>query len=736
MMRSLEIFTIVMVLATGLVGAAGMPDLLNYQGVLRDVADNPLDGPYDMIFNFYDADVGGDQILYDKQTGGGAVIVTDGLFNVALGSGAVFDGLGPGTYTSLTEMFAAYGTVYLEIDVAGELLSPRVQVISAAYALNAARLEGRPAGEFIDTSSTAQIKTGPLTVDASAIAFSTGVTGYGTEHGGYFEDLDSSAYAMAGFGDTGLQAAGNGMGGYFLNRIGSGYAYVGYGNRGIEGYGNTMGGYFADSDDSGYAYLGEGDHGVAGFGNTMGGYFIDLDGSGQGYIGIGNTGVEGVGSTRGGHFRDSDSSGYAYLGDGDYGILGYGNLMGGYFEDLDNTSHTHIAVGGYGVRSWGNVGGGYFEDLVSASYAYVGTGSYKIQGSGTVSFIQNHPENPKQVIVYAAPEGDEVATYTRGSARLVDGEARVKLGETFALVTNPDIGLTAHVTPRGRSADLYVQSVTTGEIIVRSDDLSSQSVLFDYLVYGLRIGFEEISIVQEKKQEAYIPSMKDHRDRYQRDPKLRVFNALERFKGMTAAVQGVDAADLDFTRTEALRTAIQEYDPTVHGPVGERPETHHSKKSGHPDSSVSTAEISTPSVESVSTFGDTPGAGSAPVIPVDRPPLSLPVHGSIEPGDVLVADPERIGSLRRSFRAVDPAVVGIATSEGIDGRAQVAVAGIVECRVDAGFGAVRVGDLLTVSPMPGHAMLAIEPLPGTVLGKALEPLETGAGLVRILVMPR
>jgi len=54
-------------------------------------------------------------------------------------------------------------------------------------------------------------------------------------------------------------------------------------------------------------------------------------------------------------------------------------------------------------------------------------GTYKVFGSGSVSFAQNHPYDRNRVVVYSAPEGDEVATYTRGTARLVNGEARVPL---------------------------------------------------------------------------------------------------------------------------------------------------------------------------------------------------------------------------------------------------------------------------------------------------------------------
>ena len=68
--------------------------------------------------------------------------------------------------------------------------------------------------------------------------------------------------------------------------------------------------------------------------------------------------------------------------------------------------------------------------------------------------------------------------------------------------------------------------------------------------------------------------------------------------------------------------------------------------------------------------------------------------------------------------------------------APVALSGTVLCKVDAGFGAIQVGDLLTTSVTPGHAMRSDEFHPGTILGKALEPLEAGTGLIKVLVMLR
>jgi hypothetical protein len=55
--------------------------------------------------------------------------------------------------------------------------------------------------------------------------------------------------------------------------------------------------------------------------------------------------------------------------------------------------------------------------------------------------------------------------------------------------------------------------------------------------------------------------------------------------------------------------------------------------------------------------------------------------------------------------------------------------------VDASLVPVSVGDLLTTSGTPGHAMKAGDAARafGAVIGKALRPLSSGRGLVPILV---
>ncbi len=54
-------------------------------------------------------------------------------------------------------------------------------------------------------------------------------------------------------------------------------------------------------------------------------------------------------------------------------------------------------------------------------------------------------------------------------------------------------------------------------------------------------------------------------------------------------------------------------------------------------------------------------------------------------------------------------------------------------KIDADFGAIQPGDLLTPSPNAGYAMRAGEAAPGTIIGKALDGLETGQGVIAVYV---
>lgn len=58
------------------------------------------------------------------------------------------------------------------------------------------------------------------------------------------------------------------------------------------------------------------------------------------------------------------------------------------------------------------------------------------------------------------------------------------------------------------------------------------------------------------------------------------------------------------------------------------------------------------------------------------------------------------------------------------------------CKVDATNGPIKIGDLLTSSSNPGYAMKAKEPKIGTIIGKALQNLDSGTGTIGVLVGAR
>ena len=120
----------------------------------------------------------------------------------------------------------------------------------------------------------------------------------------------------------------------------------------------------------------------------------------------------------------------------------------------------------------------------------------------------------------------------------------------------------------------------------------------------------------------------------------------------------------------------------------------------------------------------------------------------IEKGSVVVIDEEHPGQLKLSTCAYDTHVAGVVSgANGINpgislqqdsvlpGGQDVALTGRVYVLADATHGAIKPGDLLTTSAMPGHAMKVTDHLQaqGAILGKAMSGLSKGTGMVLVLV---
>lgn len=294
------------------------PPLVNYQGVLRDAAGQPLDGAYDMVFRFYSADIGGDEFLVDTHTmaSGGRIVVTGGLFNAVLFSGTVTDGGGPGIFLSAFELFQN-SEVWLQVEVGHDMvplepLTPRVRIVSAPYAMNAASLGGSLPSHFLDVTDAEQTKYGRLNLSRQ-------------EFGVPILDVTGANYA-ARFANT---------------TAGGGEVQLSVAEGGLKAWGSRF---------------------VASFQNTADGSRATVGADGIGVDAVGGVGVQGTGTLAAGSFREAYGNSSATLGSGDVAVQAVGGIgvdalastMGGRFINSGGTSEAYIAQGDIGIEARGS----------------------------------------------------------------------------------------------------------------------------------------------------------------------------------------------------------------------------------------------------------------------------------------------------------------------------------------------------------------------------------------------
>jgi len=126
----------------------------------------------------------------------------------------------------------------------------------------------------------------------------------------------------------------------------------------------------------------------------------------------------------------------------------------------------------------------------------------------------------------------------------------------------------------------------------------------------------------------------------------------------------------------------------------------------------------------------------------------VPSSEQITTGTVVVLDSTKSNQVISSTQSYDTRVAGvvsekpgIALGESGANKVLIATTGRVLVKVDASRSPIHIGDLLVTSDIPGLAMKS-EPItignrkmhmPGTLIGKALEPLEKGSGKILVLL---
>jgi len=369
--------------------------------------------------------------------------------------------------------------------------------------------------------------------------FGTGVRGVaisssGTTYGGLFQSNSTSGTGISGYAAA---EVGGTYGGFFTADSTSGIGahgeapYTGVKGAATAASGSTYGGLFQSNSTSGIGVSG---HAPSETGSTCGGLFTADSTEGVGVHGEGPcTGVKGTatatsGPTYGGYFESSSTSGTAIYG---FASAATGATYGGYFEQQGiggaavygrasatsgNTTGGHFwndSTSGHAIAAWADATSGDTTGIfarVNSDAGYAGwfSGGHGILVSGNIhadgdigasgvkTFIEPHPHDATKEIVYAAIEGPEAATYIRGTAEFIDGEAIITLPEHFGLVTSSE-GLTVSLTPLGEWLQLYVTDMSPEQLIVL--EASGKGGRFCYLVQGVRKGYEDFQVVRDRR---------------------------------------------------------------------------------------------------------------------------------------------------------------------------------------------------------------------------------------------
>jgi len=140
----------------GVTALAEVPAKINYQGRLVDQDTGlPLGGTYEVVFRIFDAEVGGTAMWEETQS---VTPDAEGVFAAVLGSDVGIDA-------------ALDGPVWLEVEVAGEVLTPRREIVSVPFALrsevsdhasSADSLGGYAAGLYLREGETGVISAGMI----------------------------------------------------------------------------------------------------------------------------------------------------------------------------------------------------------------------------------------------------------------------------------------------------------------------------------------------------------------------------------------------------------------------------------------------------------------------------------------------------------------------------------------------------------------------------------------------
>jgi len=582
---------------SGITLAGTVASKISYQGRLTDAGGNPLNGNYNLVFQLWDDATAGKQVGSDIVRN--SVPVSDGLFTVELDVPPLaFNGQ----------------ALWLRIQVNGQWLSPRQELLPVPYALSL-----RPGAQIGANNSAAVLSVGNLGtgtgISASSnqgwgigVASSESVALYATS-GTIPTVLITGKQAIVAYGEhNGVIAWGGQTGGSFEGATGVQGAG---GTRGVHGLTESTAegaaGVFGESTNRlADGVRGEGAHGVHGIGYT--GVFGegDVGVSGEGIVGVsgesGNDGGAGVRGTATG----LDGKGVQGTADFGTGVVGSGET------GVKGTSTVGVGVRGEGttgVEGRSQSGIGVYGHTGSGVAAVMGEGPKGMLGLSSADFGEgvhgNGTGSNTEGVLGTSINAHGVAGYSNGSNGSLAIGVYGQTTATWGLATNQHLFVGGNCTG------------CTVAFLARNDGAEP-----------LKVG-DVVSIA------GIVPPLKG-----QQTPVLRVQRATAAYNGFLGVVQA--------------RAAVEEVP-------------------AYAADGMQTGTLQMPGV----------------------------VPGDVAPGEYLF----------------------------------VVVQGLVQVRADASAGAIQVGDPVEPVGAAGLAGKRSEDAPsGSMLGRALEPLAEGTGLIWMLVL--
>jgi len=346
---------LVAIIMIQLIFASTVPKMLNYQAKLTDTDGVALEGNYDITFRIYDVESGGTPLWAEAHSGINSVPVVNGLFDVILGSITTLD-------------IAFDDTYWIELEVEGEILSPREPLVSTPYAFRSIYANSATYADTAVYADTAYIISGGA-IQTDGIS----ITGDGTETDPLSATLGNTIETEEITDGTILESDLN-----VSNYPTDGYVLT-Y-NSGSGGFlwsepGGSGTGQWEDDGTGTYARI-IGNDNIRAYKSPSASYgiYAIIDNAGIGIYGksTDNTGVTGV-----------STNGVGVVGSGGYmGVWGSSPIYSGYFSGGGCIKLPVKATTGDPAGVW-DVGAFYFNSADEKLRLYDGTSWTDVGGSGT-----------------------------------------------------------------------------------------------------------------------------------------------------------------------------------------------------------------------------------------------------------------------------------------------------------------------------------------------------------------